>query len=390
MKALRGVFAAWGEMVPLVAVVGACMAATGTLGSKQTLTGDSATFRPPDRGPDVMQMIDRNLDITGNFERRFESRIQGGHPEIFSESGFNAWLDDAVKNDNSSTWRVVKVSRGVPVTDLLSKSLQQKVHRLFSYGNTVSRTMARGVQLPFSFDGASLGTKDMKRIDVWYDANGMKDISIVYVDGSQAGPYGFGKAPNNKASDSIVLSQGEFITHIFVWCWSAAVIKAMQFVKNTYEVSMRYGDSTDAGWVHLFSQEGNALLGFSGSCDANFLTQLQAVWRHDVRAEDFRSMELTNVVYGNATTFNDYRFLGDPGTAYISQIRFRNTVQAVTYSSKLGGSVVHQQTPIRGTDAGAQDIWTLAEGEHIIKVNGKSVNAVVYQLEFVTNKGNTK
>ncbi|KAH7332715.1 hypothetical protein B0J17DRAFT_154188 [Rhizoctonia solani] len=76
IRALRGVFAAWGEMIPLAAVVGFSLAATGTLGSNQNLTGNASTFRPPDRGPDIMQMIDHSLDITGTFERRFESRIQ--------------------------------------------------------------------------------------------------------------------------------------------------------------------------------------------------------------------------------------------------------------------------------------------------------------------------
>ncbi|GAB1527661.1 hypothetical protein RhiTH_010849 [Rhizoctonia solani] len=143
-EALRDIFAAWGEMVPLCAVIGASLAATGTLGSKQTLTGDSATFRPSDRGPDVMQMIDRSLDITGNFERRFESRIQGGSPEIFSKSGFNPWLTNVADFDNCWTWEVVKVNRGVPIIDILPSKLRDQCARLLSQPNALWRTPAVG------------------------------------------------------------------------------------------------------------------------------------------------------------------------------------------------------------------------------------------------------
>ncbi|CAE6467171.1 unnamed protein product [Rhizoctonia solani] len=394
MEALRGVFAAWGEMIPTVAVGGASLASTGVLGSKQTLTGDAATFRPPDRGPDVMQAIDHSLDITGNFEKRFESRIQGGRPELLSKSGFNAWLTDVVNNDSSPTWRIAKVNQGVPITTLLPKELQQKINRLFSYGSMVTRSTPRGGDLPLGFDGASAGVKDIKQINVWYDVNGMKDISIVYADGSEAGPYGFGKVPTNKASDTFALAPGEFITHVFAWVYGN-VIKSMQFAKNTYEISQRYGDSTDAGVPVVWNEGGSALLGLSGSYDANWLTQLQPVWRNDVKAEDHRNIELTIINNGTGTTFNDFRFLGDPSTSYISRIQFRNTAQAVagfqvTYTSKLGGNEVHQETPARGTDIGNRDSWTLAKDEHIIQVKGKMVYNVIYQLEFVTNKGNTK
>ncbi|CEL54655.1 hypothetical protein RSOLAG1IB_11746 [Rhizoctonia solani AG-1 IB] len=394
MEELRGVFAAWGEMIPTVAVCGASLAATGVLGSKQTLTGDAATFLPPDRGPNVMQAIDRNLDITGNFERRLESRIQGGNPEIFSKSGFNAWLTDVVKNDNSSTWRIVKVNQGVPITEILPKALRQKINRLFSYGSMITRSAPRGAELPLGFDGASAGVKDIGQVKIWYDVNGMKDLAIVYTDGTETGPYGFGKVPANKVSDTFILAPGEFITNIFVWN-NPTAIKALQLVKNTYEVSQRYGDSTDANWPTLWKEGGSALVGMSGSYDANWLTQLQPVWRSDVKANNHRDFELTYINNGTGTTFNDFRFLGDPWTSRIARIQYRNTAQAmagfqVTYSSKLGGNEVYQETPVRGTDIGNRDSWTLAEGEYITQVKGRNVWNVIYQIEFVTNKGNTK
>ncbi|CAE6472722.1 unnamed protein product, partial [Rhizoctonia solani] len=370
VEALRGIFAAWGEMIPLAMVIGASLAATGTLGSKQTLTGDSATFRPPDRGPD------------------------GGYPETFSKSGFNAWLDTAVNSDNSSTWEVVKVNNAVPITDLLPKTLRQRIDRLFSYSNMITRSPSVGSQIPYGFDGASLGVKDIKQINVWHNGAVMQDISIVYIDGSVAGPYGLGTAPNNKMSDSFVLGRGEFITDVFVWATSSS-INAMQFAKNTSQLSVRYGTQNGAGDPAIFTAGGNALLGFSGSCNTNSLLQIQAVWRSDVKSDEYRSIATSTIGSSSAIIFNDYRFLGDPASSYISKIGYRNTAQVVaglqvTYSCKRDGTVVSQETPVRGTDAGARDTWTLAEDEHIIQVKGRAASTAVYQLEFLTNKGNTK
>jgi hypothetical protein len=59
------------------------MAATGTLSPGQGLTRSVSTFYPPDRGPDIIQMIDRCLDVTGDWERRFESTIQAGLTILF-------------------------------------------------------------------------------------------------------------------------------------------------------------------------------------------------------------------------------------------------------------------------------------------------------------------
>ncbi|CUA67972.1 hypothetical protein RSOLAG22IIIB_07655 [Rhizoctonia solani] len=426
IEALRGVFAAWGEMVPIAAVIGCSLAATGTLGSKQTLTGDSATFRPSDRGPD-----------------------QGGYPELFSASGFNAWLTSAVNTDNAVTWEV------------------QRICRLFSPSNMILRSPAVGSQISFGFDGAALGVKDIKQINVWQNGAVVQDISIVYIDGSVTGPYGFGLTPTNRMSDSFVLGRGEFITDVFVWAIPSG-INAMQFAKNTCQLSPRYGIQNGAGDPSISNAGGNALLGLSGSCNTTSVLQIQkrpvpgpltllllqqqarpqsvveymelkkntsqhdpqnllkganiyeiakgrslsftrsltlqkqgdftfrqAVWRGDVKSDECRTIATASIGSASAPIFNDYRFLCDPPTSYISQIRFRNTAQVVagfqvTYSSKRDGTVVSQDTPIRGTDAGARDTWTLGEGEFINQVRGKATATAVYQLEFVTNKGNTK
>ncbi|CAE6490281.1 unnamed protein product [Rhizoctonia solani] len=397
MEALRKVFAVWGEMIPLAAIIGCSLAATGTLGSQQTLTGDSATFRPPDRGPDVMQMIERSLDITGKFERRFESRIQGGCPEIFSKSGFDAWLANAVETDNWPTWEVVKVNRAAPITDLLPKFLREKVNRLFSYGNMISRSPAVGSQVPFGFDGASLGAKDIKQINVWHNGSFMHDISIVYTDGATAGPYGFGKT--NRITDSFVLARGECITDLFIWITPGA-INGIQFAKNTTQLSPRYGVQAGAGDPVICSMAGRALLGISGSFTTTSLTQVQclpkAVWRNDVRSYECRSIDTTTIGTSNATIFNDFRFLGDPTTSRISRIQYRNTTNQpvarlqITYSSNCDGKSNYQTTPLRGTDAGAVNTWSFEEGEYITQVKGNYSGAVIYCLELVTNKGNSR
>ncbi|CAE6444067.1 unnamed protein product [Rhizoctonia solani] len=388
MEELRGVLAAWLLSVEprwpqpvcldqsklsqaiqqhsshLIVAQTSCKRSTVTWTSPATLRGD---WSPEFRHAQFFYLLEHPLIIE-----------QGGNPEIFSKSGFNAWLTDVVKNDNSSTWRIVKVNQGIPITEILPKALRQKINRLFSYGNMITRSAPCGAVLTLGFDGAAAGVKDIGQIKVWYDANGMKDLAIVYTDGTETGPYGFGRVPANKVSDTFVLAPGEFITNIFVWN-NATTIKALQLVKNTYEVSQRYGDSTDADWPTLCKQGGNALVGMSGNFDANWLTQLQPVWRSDIKANNHRNFELTYINNGTGTTFNDFRFLGDPSTSRISRIH-----------SKPGGNEVHQETPVRGTDIGNRDSWTLAEGEYITKVKGRNVFNVIYQIEFVTNKGNTK
>ncbi|CAE7183397.1 unnamed protein product [Rhizoctonia solani] len=409
IRALRDVFATWGDMIPLAVVVGASLATTGALGPNQSLTGSVSTFRPPDRGPDMMQIIDQSLDITGNFERRFASRIQvcliwfgfedptlffleGGYPDVFSNSGFNAWLTSAVNIDSSPTWEVVKVNRAAPIIDLLPKNLRQQINQLLSYTNIVSRSPSVGTQMPSGFDGASLGVKGIKQINIWHNSAGVQDISFVYVDRAVAGPYGFGR--NNQMYDSFVLAQDEFITGCFVW-YTSSVISSLQFVKNTSQVSAFYGAQTSAGDPVIFNAGGNALLGLSGNCNTQNLLQAQAVWRSDVKVDTYRVTSTATIGVANAALFNDAQYLGDPINSRISKIRFRSSASVVaglqvTYSHKQNGNEVHQETPARGTDAGPIDSWVLADGENITQVKGRCSGAVVYQLEFVTNKGNTK
>ncbi|CAE6444059.1 unnamed protein product [Rhizoctonia solani] len=370
--ALKEIFAAWGEMVPLCAVIGASLAATGTLVPNQTLTGDTNTFRPPNRGPDVMQM--------------------GGFPELFSKSGFNAWLTDVANFNSYPTWEVVKVNRGASIIDILPHELQQKVNRALSQQNLIWRTPTILPPTTLDFDGASLGVKDIKQINLWPDGVGVSDFSIVYVDGTTAGPYGRGKT--NPMPQSFLLARGEYITDIFTWNNTTGIV-TIQFAKNTYQLSPRYGVNGGWGDLTISTAGGSALLGLSQANSSNYLRQLQGVWHSGPKQDDYRAIATSAVGSGNGVLFNDYRFLGHPPTSRISAIRYRNTAQAiaqfqVTYSSSRNGTQIKETTPIRGTDAGAQDTWVLEDDEYITQVSGRYNGTAIYRLEFTTNKGITK
>ncbi|CEL54055.1 hypothetical protein RSOLAG1IB_06764 [Rhizoctonia solani AG-1 IB] len=392
IQALRGAFAAWGDLIPLAAVVGASMAATGTLSPGRSLTGSVSTFYPPDRGPNIIQMIDQSLDVTGNWDRRFESTIQGGGSQIFSQLGFNAWLSNFTNTDTSPSWEVVKVHHAAPITDLLPESLQQQIQQLLSYVNLISHSPSVGTQTPFGFDGNSLGLRAIKQINIWHNSTAIQDISTVYADGATSGPYGFGRT--TEICDSFVLAHGEFVTGYFVW-YTVAGIASLQLVKNTNQMSAFYGAQVSAADPSIFNAGGSALLGFSGNCNGQNLLQLQGVWRNDVRVDPYRSISTSTIAFGNATLFNDFQYMINPNTSRISKIRYRSTAGAVaglqiTYSSMQGDNEVHQETPTRGTDAGPTDTWVLEKGELIVRVKGYTSGASVQQLDFLTNKGNTR
>ncbi|CCO34739.1 hypothetical protein BN14_08846 [Rhizoctonia solani AG-1 IB] len=316
----------------------------------------------------------------------------GGFPEIFSKSGFNAWLTDVANFNSSPTWEVVKVNRGASIIDILPQELQQKVNRALSQQNSIWRTPSILPPIPLDFDGASLGVKDIKQINIWYDGSGVNDFSIVYVDGTIAGPYGKGKT--SPMSDSLLLARGEFITDIFAWNNGSAIV-AIQFTKNTHQLSPRYGIHVGWGDLNIFTAGGSALLGLSGSNNTNYVRQLQGVWHSGNKQDDYRAIATSTIGTGNGTMFNDYRFLGHPPTSRISAIQYRNTAQViaqfqVTYSSSRNGTQIKETTPIRGTDAGARDTWILEDDEYITQVSGRYNGTAIYRLEFTTNKGITK
>ncbi|KAH7332714.1 hypothetical protein B0J17DRAFT_154231 [Rhizoctonia solani] len=216
--------------------------------------------------------------------------------------------------------------------------------------------------MPFSFDGASLGLRVIKQINIWHtQAAGIQDISIVYTDGGVAGPYGFGRTNQNQPYDSFVLAQGEFITECFVW-YTSSLICSLQFVKNTTQISAFYGFQSSVGDPTIFNAGGNALLGISGNCNAQNIIQAQPVWRRDVRVDAYRAIATATIGVANTYLFNDFQYLGNPANSRISKMRYRNTASVV---------------------AGLQITYSC-------KLDGRSSGAAVYLLEFVTNKENTK
>ncbi|KDN34794.1 hypothetical protein RSAG8_12129, partial [Rhizoctonia solani AG-8 WAC10335] len=132
IQALRKVFATWGEMVPLNMVVGACLAVTGILNNKKTLPDGTPPTNPPtgDRPYNLTEIVDQYLGTTKAFARRLESRVQGGASEALLNEGYEAWLNSAVGSPES--WTIVKVHYAVPVTEILSDQLRERVERLFT------------------------------------------------------------------------------------------------------------------------------------------------------------------------------------------------------------------------------------------------------------------
>ncbi|ELU43007.1 Jacalin domain-containing protein [Rhizoctonia solani AG-1 IA] len=393
-EALRDIFAAWGEMVPLCAVIGASLAATGTLGSKQTLTGDSATFRPPDRGPDVMQMIDRSLDITGNFERRFESRIQGGSPDIFSKSGFNPWLTNVADFDNCWTWEVVKVNRGVPIIDILPSELRDQCARLLSQPNALWRTPAVGAAFPFAFDGAALGVKDIKKIDIWYNGALVQDISFVYTDGAVSGPYGFGKT--NKISDSFVLARADA---------QQASSSRMFLFGLTMAQSRPYSLSrTLLRFLHVMVlvQAGVSQLSppravvpcwdcpeVSTQPNCSSSRKLTQNRRFGVAMSKATIIEpllprASDMVMEQCSTTTGF-WVTHQRHASAQLSTETPPRQSHGSSSTRDGNPIKETTPMRGTDAGNTDTWNLEEDEFITQVSGRYNGTAIYRLEFTTS-----
>ncbi|CAE6425187.1 unnamed protein product [Rhizoctonia solani] len=403
LQELRDVCSIWGKWIATDMVIGASLAVTGALPPNQKLTGNPSTSPPQaeDSGPNITQMIDRCLDITNNFEKRFDSRIQGGYPEIFSRNGFDEWLSNALSIDNSSTWEVVKVNQAVPILSLLPGSLQEKIRGL---GNkkppTSHHSIAVGRPGQPNFRGDAQGIKDIRRINVWHNTSTIQDISIEYADRSVSGPYGYGI--NKPVTSYFSVAQGEFITDVFCWAAPTATptdIVSIQFAKNTGQASPRYGLPRGTWDPYLLNGRGDALLGLSGIFTNTSITQIQPIWRDDVAEVRYRENAVSHTgpfTYYNEVVSNDYEYLRDPFTTRISKIEF-TTVEVhvcnfrVTYSSNRQGDPAVITTPPRGLQYnGTARSWTLTKDEFIKRVRVRQEERGVTLLEFHTNKGVTQ
>ncbi|CCO34741.1 hypothetical protein BN14_08848 [Rhizoctonia solani AG-1 IB] len=135
IKALKKVFATWGEVIPLNMVAGAVLATTGALENGATLPDSAPPSNTPigDRPYNLTDIVDRHLGTSRTFVRRLESRVQGGFSEALLNEGYEGWLKSVTENPTS--WRVVRVNRVVPITDILSDKLRNMVERVF--GNSL-------------------------------------------------------------------------------------------------------------------------------------------------------------------------------------------------------------------------------------------------------------
>ncbi|KAF8748031.1 hypothetical protein RHS01_11109 [Rhizoctonia solani] len=297
-------------------------------------------------------------------------------PRFGPVNEFTKAIEEALKEPNAT-------DQHEALRDIFAAcELRDQCARLLSQPNALWRTPAVGAAFPFAFDGAALGVKDIKKIDIWYNGALVQDISFVYTDGAVSGPYGFGKT--NKISDSFVLARGEFITDVFIWPYNGT-IPAIQFIKNTTQISPRYGASSGWGEPIISTAGGSALLGLSGSFNTAQLQQLQESSVIDVKSDDYRAIATSSVGYGNGTMFNDYRFLGHPPTSRISAIEYRNTTQAIARFQASGKDYANAWYGCR-----QYRHMELEEDEFITQVSGRYNGTAIYRLEFTTSKGITK
>jgi hypothetical protein len=107
----------------------------------------------------------------------------------------------------------VKITHAVPVMDLLSESLQEKVRKLFVDANVIFRSPSAGSPRSFGFDGTAYGRSTITHIKIWFNDSGIQDLSVTYVNGAVAGPYALGRTQPQSQSDTVMLAPGMILNH---------------------------------------------------------------------------------------------------------------------------------------------------------------------------------
>ncbi|KAH7332711.1 hypothetical protein B0J17DRAFT_678520 [Rhizoctonia solani] len=410
IRALREFFMTWGDMIPLNAVIGACMVASGKLSGETVVpisgasssdpSNDHSNTPLPNDHPNISSndhlysltdIVDQHLGTAKSFTRRLESRIQGGSSEAVLKGGYEAWLKSVI--DNPASWRIIKVNHAVPITEILGSQLRDRVEQLFT-NSIILRSPSVGPPHAFGFDGAANGLRTIEKITIWFSASRIRDLAVAYAGGIVAGPYAVGLSDQESQSDEFVLAPGEYVTDMFVWQHLDGWILGVQFAKNSPGLSPIYGiNSRDSITSHhpvLLSGNGNALLGLSGAYTSAGINQLQAVWRSDVVLRRQRQTQTSCIGGTSGQIFNDLQYLADPATARIVQIsaRVKDSVASftTTYVSISGGAVVRSETPARGLHSGPMSTITFEEGEYIIGIRGHHNSSGLQRIQFVTNK----
>ncbi|CAE6497195.1 unnamed protein product [Rhizoctonia solani] len=391
IRALEEVFASWGDVIPLAVIVGSTVAATGVLLPDMNLETASSYFELADQATirDLNSFIDTQLQIRGKFEQILKYHITGGRPDILLRQGFDAWLESI---GTTQGWEIIKVTKVIPITDILDRAIQQRIKELYANRSILSWSPSAGISPQFRFDDAVHGLRLVMQIEIGFSDVRIESLSICYADGLTAGPYG--RSGDATRLDQVDLAQGEFITDIFIWP-TDRFIAALQLVKNTGYVSPIYGAMRGiTRSPRLLSGNGKALVGLSGGYDTNGITQLQAVWRNDIETINYRCTETSFVGGEDGDFWNDLRFIGNRFTARISGVTARSPSAGylsgfqITYTSLVGGYPAHQKSPVHGTEDGPVTCWTLEDGQYITGVRGRHDGTSICELQFMTNRPN--
>lgn len=239
IKVLREVFITWGEMIPVNAVVGASLAATGTLIGVTKLPDSSncPRYSSKENTANLAEIVDQHLGTTRCFARRLEARVQAGSSDTLLTQGYEAWLQSIAE---TTSWRIIKVNHAIPITEILNNQLRDRIDKLFM-NSIILRSPTVGQIQAFGFDGAANGLRNIERVVIWFSEARIRDISITYAGGVVAGPYSYGLSNPLSQSDVLGLASGEYITDVFVWQHLDGYIAGIQFVKSSLESSPIYG-----------------------------------------------------------------------------------------------------------------------------------------------------
>ncbi|CAE6480834.1 unnamed protein product [Rhizoctonia solani] len=295
MCALEEVFASWGDVIPMAAIVGCTITATGLLLPDTNLEPVSSVSEPvnPATFRDLNGFIDTQLQIQGKFERTLKYHVTGGRPDILLRQGFDAWLDNI---KTTQGWDIIKVTKVIPITDILDHAIQQRIKQLYANRNVFFRSPSIGGSSQFGFEGDGNGLYLVRRIEIGFSNECIESLSIRYADGAIAGPYGL--SGNTTRLDTLVLAQGEFVTDIFIWP-TDHFIASLQLVKNTGYVSPIYGATRGITQpLRLLNGNGKALAGLSGGYDNVGITQLQV--GHKFTSQIGRRLRVLCRLYGVA------------------------------------------------------------------------------------------
>ncbi|KAF8725308.1 Caspase domain, partial [Rhizoctonia solani] len=287
-----------------------------------------------------------------------------------------------LESDKSDNWGIVKVTRVGSILEVLDKTLQERVKKL--YARLFFRSPCVGTRSRFGFDGSMYQSQCIEEIEIGFSDMGIERIVIRYSSGSIAGPYGI-SGESAQISRFSITKADETITDIFVWATDNQ-ISSIQFLTSNGRGSPIYGALWGAsqGPTHL-SGNGCALVGLSGGFDAHGITQLQAIWRGDTHTKGYQRMEICHIGGNHGRIWSDWGLSEDMSQFHISSISAREPGTGllggfqITYTSSISGAWVSWRTPTYGTDIGPTVKWDL-NGGRITRVRGRHNGATICEL----------